>query len=276
MDASQKFREREKLLLQELKKLPAQAISHQVSGTQFDDRPEKIVFVPIEEKVQIPNIEHNDNAHLIEALSILTKKIDALSIQKRDILQEQEANNSNLSLLQGIDCKLNEIIDKIIALKKKVGDHNIADSDFSFQQSIIKDETFEIDDDIINFRMTKIDKLSGTAFEEYIAELFQNRGYSATVTPKAKDYGIDVIVWNDIVKIGIQCKICNSDHLRLKTVQEVIAGVRYYKLDKGMVITNSIFTSSIIKLAKATNILLWDREILYQKIIETREQKDLK
>ena len=51
-------------------------------------------------------------------------------------------------------------------------------------------------------------------------------------------------------------------------VQEAVAGKRYYNCDKIIVITNNYFTTSAITLAKVNNVILWDREILKDKINE--------
>ena len=51
-------------------------------------------------------------------------------------------------------------------------------------------------------------------------------------------------------------------------IQEAFAGKNYYNCDKVMVITNNYFTSSAIELAKINNVVLWDRNILKEKINE--------
>ncbi|MDG5789610.1 restriction endonuclease [Evansella sp. AB-P1] len=69
------------------------------------------------------------------------------------------------------------------------------------------------------------------------------------------------------LKIGIQVK-CYSSKVGNKAIQEVIAGMKYYKLDKGIVVTNNYFTESAITLAQSSDIILWDRNILKEKINE--------
>ncbi|WP_084157851.1 restriction endonuclease [Bacillus manliponensis] len=81
------------------------------------------------------------------------------------------------------------------------------------------------------------------------------------------DYGIDVIARRKGLTIGIQAKRY-SDKVPNKAVQEVIAGIAYYKLDQGLVITNNYFTKQAQNQAKGTNVLLWDRDMLQQKLHE--------
>ncbi|WP_088325033.1 restriction endonuclease [Bacillus cereus] len=54
--------------------------------------------------------------------------------------------------------------------------------------------------------------------------------------------------------IGIQVKRY-SDKVPNKAVQEVIAGIAYYKLDQGVVITNTYFTKQAQNQAKGTNVM---------------------
>lgn len=48
----------------------------------------------------------------------------------------------------------------------------------------------------------------------------------------------------------------------VEAVQQVIGSMRYYDADYAMVVTNSYFTASAIKLAEANDVLLWDRDQL--------------
>ena len=92
-------------------------------------------------------------------------------------------------------------------------------------------------------------------------------GYEAQVTKASGDQGIDVIAEKDGFKIGIQAK-CYSGSVSNSAIQEAVAGLQYYNLDKTIVVTNSSYTASAIKLAEANGIVLWDRNILTEKISE--------
>lgn len=71
--------------------------------------------------------------------------------------------------------------------------------------------------------------------------------------------GADVIAYKDNVKYVIQVKFYNNP-VGNKAVQEVVASIGMYKADKGIVVTNSTFTSSAVELANANNIELVDGE----------------
>lgn len=51
-------------------------------------------------------------------------------------------------------------------------------------------------------------------------------------------------------------------------VQEAVVGKSYYHCDKVVVITNNYFTPSAKELAQSNDVILWDRDILKEKIKE--------
>lgn len=113
--------------------------------------------------------------------------------------------------------------------------------------------------------ITDIDLMSGAEFEEYITYLFNQLGYKASNTKLSGDQGIDVIATKGVTKIAIQCK-CFSKPVGNHAVMEAVAGGKYYNADKVMVVTNNTFTKSARELAKANNVVLWDRKILKEKM----------
>lgn len=110
-----------------------------------------------------------------------------------------------------------------------------------------------------------IDMFSGIEFEKFIAHLFKKMGYSVTMTKTTGDQGIDLIVKKNGHSIGVQTK-CYSSSVSNKAIQEVAAGIKYYNLQKGLVVTNNYFTQSAIELANSNDVIIWDREILKDKI----------
>lgn len=100
-----------------------------------------------------------------------------------------------------------------------------------------------------------------------VADLLRKLGYQRVqVTPGSGDQGVDVLAEKDGIKYAFQCK-CYSSDLGNKPVQEVHAGKYIYQCHVGVVITNRYFTQGAKDAAKATGILLWDRDKL-QSMIE--------
>ncbi|MFD2613170.1 restriction endonuclease [Paenibacillus gansuensis] len=127
-----------------------------------------------------------------------------------------------------------------------------------FMQQGENRETLKIED---------TDLMSGSQFEEFIARLLRQMGFSVSITKASGDQGVDLIATKSNVKYGIQAK-CYSNNVSNKAVQEVVGGLAYYGLTSGWVITNSYFTQSARELAVANKIVLWDRDVLEEKMAQ--------
>lgn len=166
---------------------------------------------------------------------------------------------------------LNGKIQLLYPNKKMVDDINAYINTYERNK---KDEKFEAllfrDIDTQEKAMVTIDDvdlMTGLEFEEFIAKLFIKMGYSAKTTKGSGDQGIDVIAEKNGIKFGIQCK-CYTNTVSNSAIQEVVAGKQLYNLDKLIVITNNYFTKSAQQLARANNVVLWDRTILKEKLSE--------
>lgn len=115
--------------------------------------------------------------------------------------------------------------------------------------------------------LSDIDLMSGFEFENFISDLFKKMGYTTRVTKSSGDQGIDVLASKNDYIVAIQAK-CYSGIVGNHAIMEAVAGMRYYKANKCMVITNSSFTKSAQELAKANEVELWDRQVLKEKIDE--------
>lgn len=120
-----------------------------------------------------------------------------------------------------------------------------------------------------NFFIENVDCLDGHSFELFCAELLKSNGYNnVRVTKGSGDMGVDILAEKSGMKYAIQCK-CYSSNLGNKPVQEIFAGKEFYHCDVGVVMTNRYFTAGAKKLAEATEILLWDRNVL-ENLIKTK------
>lgn len=131
----------------------------------------------------------------------------------------------------------------------------------------IKNKIRSSENEYKNYTIHDIDLMTGLEFEDFIYKLFMKLGYKTEKTQLSNDQGIDIIATKVNGKIGIQAK-CYSSSVGNAAIQEVVAGKLFYQCDKIMVITNNLFTKSAIKLAETNNVILWDRNILKEKIKE--------
>lgn len=97
---------------------------------------------------------------------------------------------------------------------------------------------------------------NGQEYEYFVAEYLRRTGYSqVTVTKGSGDYGVDILATKNGIKYAVQCKYYSSP-VSLKAVQEVVAGAPCYGCNAAMVVTNTTFTKSAIKLAAANGVTL--------------------
>lgn len=109
------------------------------------------------------------------------------------------------------------------------------------------------------YRIEKTFSMNPYEFENLIARLFNQMGYDASSTKKSGDQGVDVIAKKGLNTIAIQTKCYPNTVVGNSAIQEVVAGMGYYKANSACVITNSTFTRSAVELANANNVELWDR-----------------
>lgn len=116
--------------------------------------------------------------------------------------------------------------------------------------------------------MNKVDNMTGLEFEHFTADLLSRLGYTRiSVTKASGDQGIDVLAYKDGLSYAIQCKHYSSS-LGNSAVQEAYAGKAYYGCFYAVVCTNSYFTTGAKELAASTGVLLWDRSILQEMLVQ--------
>lgn len=129
--------------------------------------------------------------------------------------------------------------------------------------------------EILDFRKRKtliksgirdIDTMDGFQFEHYLVELFRKYKYKAVRTPDSGDYGADLILKKDGIKIAVQAKRY-SKNVGIKAVQEVLGAKSYYKTDEAWVVANSNYTKAAIKLASESSVRLINRDELVSMLV---------
>jgi len=121
-----------------------------------------------------------------------------------------------------------------------------------------KGEVRKENTDIREKELSDIDNMDGVAFERYIGNLLEHKGFSVEYTPVTDDKGVDIIATRDGIRYAIQIKRYSSAISR-RAVSDAVAGKSYCDCDIPMVITNNYFTKGAEELAKATRCKLIDR-----------------
>ena len=110
--------------------------------------------------------------------------------------------------------------------------------------------------------------LTGYEFEEFIAELFRKMGYKTEVTPKAKDYGIDVIAKGHGDIVAIQCKKNKEgSNVGNRDVQRARGSMDFFNANKCIIVTTADFTIEAKEQARRTkNMELWNKRTLHRMV----------
>lgn len=116
-------------------------------------------------------------------------------------------------------------------------------------------------------RRVDLDRLDGTAFEEYVAALLTRRGYRVQHTGKSGDLGVDLIAEKKPNRFAVQVKR-QSQPVSRHAVSDVVAGKAHYRCNAAMVVTNNIFSPGAHDLARSNNVKLVDRNVLADWMME--------
>jgi len=123
---------------------------------------------------------------------------------------------------------------------------------------------------LIGSGIKDIDNMNGWIFEKYLEKLFNRLGYEVERTRYINDYGTDLVVIKNRIKIIIKAKRYNSK-VGVSAVQEALASKGFYDCYKAMVVTNGFYTKQAINLARANRVELWDRNDLVKALLSAKE-----
>lgn len=100
-------------------------------------------------------------------------------------------------------------------------------------------------------------KLSGTAFEYDLAELYNLIGYKANLTKASGDKGVDIILEKDYELTIVQCK-AHKSKISPQVAKKLFESMNYFGVDKGVLASVSGFTPGVYEYINGKNITLVD------------------
>jgi len=112
-----------------------------------------------------------------------------------------------------------------------------------------------------------LDKLSGEAFEEYIAKLFSKMGYQVELMGKTGDHGIDIRLRRGNEDIAVQCKRW-SDPVGEPIVRDFYGSLMHAEIPLGCIVATTTFTPQAIDFADGKPIKLIDFDSLIRLVIK--------
>jgi restriction endonuclease Mrr len=173
-----------------------------------------------------------------------------------DAFGESTNYTSSLARLlkdDGIQFDKNALNSKILEANKKIELER-------FEKKILANESGK------KISIADLDSVTGYEFEYFLKDLFEKMGYKVENTTLSNDQGADLIVNKFGDKVSVQAKRY-SGSVGNKAIQEVVASIKHYKADRGVVVTTNYFTQQAISLARSNNIELISRQEL-EKLVE--------
>ena len=147
-------------------------------------------------------------------------------------------------------CVVNpHIDDEILGITRKLE----TDDWFAFIASQIEKSCLNLT--TYSYTKNKANFKKGIKYENHCIELLKNYGWEVKETPNTGDQGVDIIASIEKFRICIQCKN-HEKPIGNKAVQEISAGKLYWKGTHAILVSNSGFTKSAYKLAKANKVYL--------------------
>lgn len=188
---------------------------------------------------------------------LLTRDRKRNEIRLRTLLEKRAILEENA---KKIELELEQWVKEVQQFVTELENNDVL-SAFIYEHPLLSSDSTPFDQNkTIQEFLTEIDTMEGHDFEHWCAELLQRNGfYKVEVTPGSGDHGVDILAEKDSIRYAIQCK-CYSSNLGNTPIQEVYAGKEMYRCHVGAVITNRYFTGGGAALAKATGVLLWDRD----------------
>jgi len=114
----------------------------------------------------------------------------------------------------------------------------------------------------IKYKLSHVDTMTGLEFEKYVAKYLRDQGYKTKLTEKY-DLGIDIVAVKDGIRYGVQVKR-HKGVVGANAVRQAVTALNLYDCDRAIVITNSYFSKTAIRLALSNDCILLDRDFLIE------------
>lgn len=120
--------------------------------------------------------------------------------------------------------------------------------------------------------LEKLKQMHWHQFETFIKQLYDFRGYKATLTPATCDGGKEIILIKDNVISVVECKKYNSPKVTRPDIQKFHSAILDMKAQIGYFVTTGEFTKPVMEYCKHKPIELINGETLVKLVMETVRQ----
>ena len=186
-------------------------------------------------------------------------RLNNVLTESEKVKLENKINNEFYNITLDLQSKKDSIFDETKANLQKIKDE--------YQSALLSQNEIERARKTITQRVEDLLELSPREFEEYIGELYSHLGYNVEVTQYSNDKGIDIIMYKDGVKYGVQCKRYKGT-VGSPDIQTFIGALSHANADKGFFVTTGMFSFEAEKMAIKHPIQLINRIDVAKLILE--------
>lgn len=116
--------------------------------------------------------------------------------------------------------------------------------------------------------LKRLRAMSGMEFERFVANVFQQQGYTAELTGASGDHGIDILLRKGGYVVAVQCKQWDNA-IGEPILREFYGAMVNAGVNTGFVVTSSHFTAQAETFAQNKPIKLYDIDVLIQLYLDT-------
>ena len=186
-------------------------------------------------------------------------RLNNVLTESEKIKLENKINNEFYNITLDLQSKTDKVFDEM--------KENIKTIQEDYQSRLSSQNEAEKTRKTITQKVEDLLELSPREFEEYIGALFNSLGYNVEVTQYSNDKGIDIIMYKDEVKYGVQCKRYKGT-VGSPDIQTFIGALSHANADKGFFVTTGMFSFEAEKMAMQHPIQLVNRIDLAKLILE--------
>jgi restriction system protein len=103
----------------------------------------------------------------------------------------------------------------------------------------------------------EINYMSGAQFEDFMADLFRQKGYPVRTTPGSGDQGVDLLLEVQGRKVAVQLKRWVAP-VGNRVISHTLGGMLHYGAQEAWVVTTGSFTPKAKEMARSTGVRLID------------------
>jgi restriction system protein len=178
-------------------------------------------------------------------------EIEIMSLFKTDLIDDEDINKIVEQFISSVEIEL-------------TSDYRWTD-ELNIVTSHAKIWCPNVESEMISFFRRNPEQLYSMTprkFEELVAAIFKNNGFSVELTPETRDGGIDIIAVHKSILTGetvhfVECKrYAPENKVGIGIVQRLLGTVSQKRANKGVIVTTSFFTREAETVAKETENIL--------------------